>query len=181
MKRAETGCASYCCQPSATQSRACFLSVTDFVEGPVRMTAMKPGSRHWLIFLVSAMALSTGVAHAAIRSAPVRPIVIATPDLSVVLDPLDGLPYQYRFGKATSGARIPALRMTAILCRIKPRSYSTMTLTPTSSKVGRADRQLLLPRQPTRVEPAASFDLRYSLNGASLTLSMEQVREQPGL
>jgi hypothetical protein len=143
------------------------------------MVAMKLGSRHWLIFLVSAMALSTGIIHAAIRSAPVRPMVIATPDLSVVLDPLDGLPYQYRFGNGHIWGEDSGFRMTAIVCRLKPRLYSAITLTPTSSKAGKSEASFSF-QTTDQGQPAASFDLKYWLNGSTLTLSMEEVHEQSG-
>jgi hypothetical protein len=138
------------------------------------MIAMKLGSRHWLISLLSAMALSTGVAHAAIRSAPLRPIVIATPDLSVVLDPLDARPYQYRFGNGHIWGEDSGFRMTAIVCRIKPRLYSTITLTPTSSKVGKSgvsfSFQTTYQGQPAaivRLEIFIEWSLPHSQHGAS--------------
>jgi hypothetical protein len=140
---------------------------------------MKFDSRHWFTLLVSATALAHAAVRSAVRSAPVQPIVIATPGLSVVLDPADGLPYQYRMGNDHIWGEDSGTQMTAILCRMKPRSYSTVKLAPTSSQAGTSDVSFSF-QTTYQGQPAASFDLKYSLHDSSLTLTMEQVHEQPG-
>lgn len=128
---------------------------------------------------VSTITLLTTVANATVRSAPDRPIFIGSQSLRVEFDPSDGLPYQYRLGKERIWGEDSGSRMTAILCRLRPRSYSTATLTPVASRVSNDSASFSF---DTTYEglPAASFVLNYTLNGSALTLSMEQVREEPG-
>jgi len=138
-------------------------------------------SHFWsrLILLLSAMTLSTGTANAAVRSAPMRAIIIETSNLSVVLDPSDGLPYKYLFGEGSIWGEDSGAGITAILCRLKPRLYETATVTPTSSKVSQSQATFSF-EVAFQGHPAASFVLQYSLNGSSLVLTMEQVQERPG-
>jgi hypothetical protein len=88
-----------------------------------------------LPLFVSAMTFCTVFAHAEIRPAPDRPLVVSTASLSAVFDPSDGLPYQFRLGKERIWGEDSGLRMTAILCRLEPRSYVTTEITPTATKV----------------------------------------------
>jgi hypothetical protein len=143
------------------------------------MTARQSRFWPWLIFLLSAMTLSNGTAGAEIRSAPMRAIIIETPSLSVVLDPSDGLPYKYLFDEGSIWGEDSGSGITAILCRLKPRLYETVTLTPTSSKVSQSEATFSF-EVAFRGHPAVSFVLKYSLNGSSLVLTMEQVQEHAG-
>ena len=118
----------------------------------------------WLIFLLLAMTLSSDTADAEIRSAPMRAIIIETSSLSVVLDSSDGLPYKYLFGEGSIWGEDSGSGITAILCRLKPRLYETATLTPTSSKVSQSEASFSF-ELAFQGHPAASFVLKYSLNG----------------
>jgi len=133
----------------------------------------------WLIFLLLAMTLSSETADAEIRSAPMRAMIIETSSLSVVLDPSDGLPYKYLFEEGSIWGEDSGSGITAILCRLKPRLYETVTLTPTSSKVSQSEASFSF-EIAFQGHPAASFVLKYSLSGSSLILTMEQVQERPG-
>ncbi len=125
------------------------------------------------------LVMLAGLAQAEIRSQPTRPIIIESSSLSLVLDPSDGLPYKYLFGEGHIWGEDSGSPMTAILCRLKPRSYTTVTLTPTSSKVSESEVSFLF-ETAYQGHPAASFVLRYSLNSSSVTLSMEKVQERRG-
>jgi len=133
----------------------------------------------WMIFLLSAMTLSGGTAGAEIRSAPMHAILIKTSSLSVVLDPSDGLPYKYIFEGGSIWGEDSGTGMTAILCRLKPRVYETVKLKPTSSKASQSDASFSFD-VVSQSQPATSFELKYSLRGSSLILTMEHVQERPG-
>jgi Endo-alpha-N-acetylgalactosaminidase len=143
------------------------------------MIATKLALQRRVLASVFTAACLTGVVHAAIRSAPKSPIVIESSSLSVVLDPSDALPYQYRFGKGNIWGEDSGSGMTAIVCQHKPRVYASAALTPSSAKAGKSEVSFSF--EPAfHGQTAASFVLKYSLNGASLTLTMEEVHEQPG-
>jgi hypothetical protein len=131
-------------------------------------------------FLIVALTtFLTQVGQAAVRNAPGRPVVIGTASLSVVLDRSDGIPYQYRFQNGHVWGEDSGSRMTAILCRLDPRSYATTSMKPTSSKVGKSEVSFSF-ELAYQGQSAASFVLNYKLNGSSLNLTMDQVKEQPG-
>jgi Endo-alpha-N-acetylgalactosaminidase len=143
------------------------------------MILIKFAFRHWSVFFWWVWMSFGGAAHAAVRSAPQQPIVLSVDGLSVVLDRADGLPYQYHLGKNHIWGEDSGIPMTAILCRMKPRSYTTVTLAPISARIGRSEVNFSF-ALTDHAEPAVSFNLRYSLRRSSLMLDMENVREQSG-
>ena len=115
------------------------------------------------------------------RMEPVNPVVIKSSQLEVVLDRTDGLPYEYR---------LPALRtkmrgedhggqMTATLCRRKPWGFVTSLIQASSvhSTDTQADFQLNCSYDG---QPAASAVLRYAVDGATLNVTLEDIKEDPG-
>jgi hypothetical protein len=99
--------------------------------------------------------------------------------LAVTLDAEDGLPFRYDFnGESIWGEDIGA-PVKAILCRLQPRSYDSVSLKAASFTkttgciVFRFD-------VPWQHQNGASFSLRYSIEDSSLILTMEDVVERPG-
>lgn len=113
------------------------------------------------------------------RQSPHRDVCLRSSSLTVTLDAEDGLPFRYDFnGESIWGEDIGA-PVTAILCRLQPRSYNTVSLNAASftkttySVVFRF-------AVPWQQQAGASFSLRYAIEGASIVLTMEDVVEHPG-
>lgn len=114
-----------------------------------------------------------------VRQPPTRPVVLRSAALAVTLDRDDGLPFQFDFGSASLPGEDVGQPIQAILCQLTPRRYTTVTL-----------------RQPQIVQSSASVSfrfqlawdgaraadvvLRYTIHGASLVLTLEQVKEYAG-
>ena len=133
----------------------------------------------YYLSLILATTFATGVANAATRPAPKRPPILKSSSLNVVLDSSDGLPYQYRFGNGYIWGEDSGSGMTAVLYRLKPRLYATIPLKPVSSKITNSEVSFSF-EIAYEGRPAASFLLKYVVQGATLTLTMEQVHEYPG-
>ncbi len=114
-----------------------------------------------------------------LRQAPERPVTLRSDRLSVTLDGNDGLPFCYQFGGQTIWGEDVGAPIVAILCRMKPRKYFTVSLR--AGSVARTQRSVVFNFQVLcEQEIGAKFSLRYAIAGASLTLTMESVVESPG-
>ncbi len=117
---------------------------------------------------------------ASVRSAPKQPVVLKDKNVSVVLDREDGLPYQYR---PVSGDSIwgedEGKVITAIVCRLKPRGYSTVEVKPVSLNLSEDGADFLFEASDQGAR-AASFHLKYNLKGTAVAITLEQVTEQTG-
>ena len=104
---------------------------------------------------------------------------LRTSALEVTFDPVRAVPSAYRFQGQTLSGDDGVQSLQAIVCRLTPRAYATAEVRP-----GRPTLSLRTVRFPCVVEadgaPAARFELVYRVKGASLTLTLEQVVEQPG-
>jgi Endo-alpha-N-acetylgalactosaminidase len=133
---------------------------------------------------LSAIAGTSGLADPTgrgetIRSAPSSPLVLRSAELSVTFDQRDGLPYRYQIADEHIWGEDAGQPISAILCRLQPRSYLTLPLTPSSvSKTAQAaDFSFDIAHNN---QPAASFHLRYVIDGLSMEVTMENVVEHPG-
>jgi hypothetical protein len=114
-----------------------------------------------------------------VRQPPLHPLSLASRSLTVTLDARDGLPYRYDFAGQTLWGEDSGAPIQAILCRLQPKAYSTVAVIlagvrrEAASIVFRYD-------VPWQDRPGASFSLRYSLDGASLVITQEDVVEHPG-
>ena len=113
------------------------------------------------------------------RQEPKKPLIIKSSQLTIVLDAADGLPYEYKLGPNRIWGEDSGGKMTAILCRLKPRQYVTAVIAPKSWKTTGSEISFSF---ETAVEnqPAASFVLKYAVEGGSLTVTMEDVQERAG-
>jgi Endo-alpha-N-acetylgalactosaminidase len=107
------------------------------------------------------------------------PVVLHSGDLLVKIGRENGLPYQYLYKNAPIRGVDSAHQLQVVLCRLKPRSYLTLAIAPAGihSTAGEADVHYIVSYQR---QPAASFHLRYKLNGSSLVITMEHVEEREG-
>ena len=110
------------------------------------------------------------------RRVPAHSLSLKNNELEVLFDPADGYPYSYLYkGQRMWGGNTS----TAILCRLAPRAYKTVPLA--SPKTEQAGSNISFTYSAAFGQSkAVSFRLRYALEGASLTLTMEEVQEQPG-
>jgi hypothetical protein len=114
-----------------------------------------------------------------IRRAPNRPLVLQTADLSVTFDQKDGLPYKYQLADEHIWGEDTGQPVSLILCCLHPRSYLTLSIAPSStSKTQRAVDFAFDATHDGR--PAASFHLKYVIDGLAMIVTMENVIEHPG-
>jgi glycosyl hydrolase family 101 (putative endo-alpha-N-acetylgalactosaminidase) len=118
-------------------------------------------------------------AMAGLRLPPHRDISLRSNSLTVSLDAEDGLPFRYDFnGESIWGEDIGA-PMTAILCRLEPRCYNTVSLKAAS--LTRTSHSVVFRfAVPWEHQHSVSFSLRYSMETSSIVVTMEDVVEHPG-
>ncbi len=114
-----------------------------------------------------------------VRQPPHRSVSLRSHSLAVTLDAEDGLPFRFDFsGESIWGEDLGA-PITAILCRLQPRSYTTVSLKAVS--VARTTHSVVFRFEvPWENHEGASFSLRYSIEDASVVSTMEDVVEHPG-
>jgi len=113
------------------------------------------------------------------RQSPHRDVSLRTSSLAVTLDAEDGLPFRYEFNGESIWGEDTGAPMTAILCRLEPRSYNTVSL-KAASFTETSDSVVFRFSVPWEHRDGVSFSLRYSIEDASLVLTMEDVVEHPG-
>jgi len=120
-----------------------------------------------------------GNAASELRQPPRQTILLKSRFLSVTLDSDDGLPYRYEYRGETIWGEDTGAPITAILCRLEPRSYKTVLL-----KVASLERN---PRSAVctfevqwEQQAGARFAIRYAIDDASLVITLEGVVEHPG-
>ena len=113
------------------------------------------------------------------RKPPADPILLQSASLTVALDAADGLPFRYTFQGHSIWGEDAGSPASAILCQLQPRRYETVPLKVAS--VARSQDSVLFTfevRSGQRI--GARFSLKYSIDGASLLVTMADVIEQPG-
>jgi hypothetical protein len=137
------------------------------------------GTRALPAFAGSAQPRQDASSSTSVRQPPRRPLTLASSVLAVTLDGRDGLPYRYAFAGQTLWGEDSGAPIQAILCRLLPRAYTTVAVK--LAGVRREPRSIVF-RYDVAWEdrPGASFSLRYTVDGASLVVSQEDVVEHPG-
>ena len=129
--------------------------------------------------LAAKLPVTRGDAENQDRPAPIRGITLKTDLLTVLLDDADGLPFRYEFNGTSIYGEDIGRPVTAVLCCMHPRAYSTIPLKVASTK--RSGRSVVFTYEvSSQGSPAAVFSLRYSIEGAALTVTMEDIVEHPG-
>ena len=113
-----------------------------------------------------------------IRSTPSLPLVLQSTEMSVTFDQKDGLPYKYQIAKEHIWGEDAGQPISAILCRLHPRSYLDLPITPSS--VSKTEHMADFGFDLTHDgRPAAGFHLRYAIDGLTMVVTMENVVEHP--
>jgi hypothetical protein len=115
------------------------------------------------------------------RVAPAHPVVLKSPQLEVILDGEQGLPYEYRLiaNKALIHGEDSGREITATVFRSEPHSFEKAAIRPRSVKATGTRADFLFDAQQ-KGQTAASFTLRYDLKDATVYVSLEGVEEKPG-
>lgn len=115
------------------------------------------------------------------RLAPSEPVILKSRDMQVWLDGHDGLPYEYRLLSlnSTMQGESSGSQISVTVCRRSPWGFSTQPISV--SDVRATDTQADFQFHATyEGHAAASFTLRYALEGATVYVSLEDVRESQG-
>jgi hypothetical protein len=113
------------------------------------------------------------------RKPPVQPVALRSAALAVILDGSDGLPYRFDFGSGSLSGEDAGQPIQAILCQLDPRRYTTVTLRD-PQVILRSGSALFRFQLAWNGAPAVDAVLRYDIDGASLLLTLENVREHAG-
>jgi hypothetical protein len=118
-------------------------------------------------------------AAADVRPFPKRPLLLRSDNLSITLDGSDGLPYDYQYRHNRIWGEDAGKRITAIVCRMTPRAYQTVEIAASSAAVHGPQADFLF---ETNFEgsPAASFHIKYTLEGDGVSVTLEDVAERSG-
>src|SRR5262249_53775595 len=107
------------------------------------------------------------------RKAPADPVILQSSRVQVILDRQDGLPFEYlmRWNGARMRGEDSGQRVQVTMFRGSPRAFEKVEGKPASVEAGSARADFHFD------SPAASFTLRYALDGATLQVSVENVQE----
>jgi hypothetical protein len=113
------------------------------------------------------------------RQAPAKSVTLSTPELKVTFDSKDGLPYSYEFNGQRLWGEDEGQPARAIVCRLDPREYRTVPAQLISMK---EDNYALVCefRVDFGGKTVSTFSLHCAIDGASLVVTMESVKEQVG-
>lgn len=125
-----------------------------------------------------AWAQTPGSAAAEPRKQPLHPVVLRSPALEVILDRADGLPYEYRL--LPDGVRFRGedfgVQVAALIYARSGQNFSSIPLA--AAKVTSTPKQADFYFQVNiEQKPAASFVLRYTLDAATVHVTVEDVQE----
>jgi hypothetical protein len=114
-----------------------------------------------------------------LRQPPHREVLLGSNSLAVTLDAEDGLPFRYDFNRESIWGEDIGAPLTAILCRLQPRSYNAVQL-KVASLTKTAQGAVFRFAVPWQHQEGAAFSLRYAIEDASVVVTMEDVVEHPG-
>jgi Endo-alpha-N-acetylgalactosaminidase len=113
--------------------------------------------------------------------APAQVVTLRSPQLEVTLDRDRGLPIEYRLfaaGASIHGAE-PGHAVTATVFHAAPHKFQSVPLEPQTVNATAARADFTFSAQQDG-QTAASFVLRYELQGATVFVSLENIDEKPG-
>jgi hypothetical protein len=129
--------------------------------------------------VLPARPFALGSAASGLRQPPRQEVLLESKPLTVTLDGADGLPFRYEYGGETIWGEDAGDPIEAILCRLEPRSFQTVPLKAAS--LGRKPRSVVFTFEvPWEQEAGAQFAIRYTIDDASLVITLEGVVEHPG-
>ncbi|MGH6980324.1 MAG: endo-alpha-N-acetylgalactosaminidase family protein, partial [Stellaceae bacterium] len=137
-----------------------------------------------LLACAAGRVLAQDVSQGAKRVAPAKPIVLKTTELELALDPEQGLPYEYRLPKLQTRFRgdVTSQPMVATVCDKANWKFVPVPLHVQSSRDIPPSNTTADFDFTTKVDDraAASFTLRYRVEGPSVFVSLYDVREHEG-
>ncbi len=113
------------------------------------------------------------------RTAPDKPIILRSSQLEMILDPKDGLPYEFRLGQARLRGEDTGRPINLRLCRREPWSFANIPVTASKVHAGEGTVDFSFSAAYNGV-PAVSLVVRYAIRGAAVIITLEQVTERPG-
>lgn len=117
---------------------------------------------------------------AADRRTPAAPLILQSSAVKIILDPQDGLPYEYHLSPdGRISGELFGQQVRATLCEKNTWTFPSFDVQPSNNHIGsdRVDFQFSVQQ---RAQPAAQFAIRYQLSAATLTVTLENVHEFPG-
>lgn len=116
------------------------------------------------------------------RNAPKKPVILRSPQLELILDPQDALPFQFRLLtlKTTIRGEDQGGKIAVTLCRLGPRTFKAApVIAPSWVDVtpSKADFRFEAAFDGT---PSAAFTVRYVVEDSSIFITLEDIVEQPG-
>ena len=116
------------------------------------------------------------------RQSRAKPLMLRSSSLEVSLDPTDCVPFEYRLLK--SGIRFKGegsgAPLNVRLCRRKPWAFAGVVARPTESRISPNSVDFCFTAMYTPDAPGADFTLRYTIEGSSIRVTLEDVREHDG-
>jgi hypothetical protein len=113
---------------------------------------------------------------------PAQPVAVRSRTLELTLDAEDGLPSSYRLVRSGTVFRgeETVVPLKVRLCRLSPRSFADIEVKPVShdAAAGHADFRFTAMFEGNAA--AADFTLRYSLDGTTVHVTLEDVKEHEG-
>lgn len=116
-----------------------------------------------------------------LRSKPVDPVVLKSSEMEMVLDRKDGLPYEYHLTSLSTHIRGEELGepMSATICRLQPLDVATVSVKASSVRTSLLEATFNFSVQ-YEGKMAATFAIRYTLDGGTVRMSMLDVEEADG-
>jgi hypothetical protein len=115
-------------------------------------------------------------------AAPQNPVILRTPQLEVVLDRQDALPFQFRLLnlKTTMRGEDAGGKIGVTLCRLEPWTFKTEPVAAATWVEVTASQAEFRFEATFDGQPAAAFTIRYVVEDSTVFVTLEGVVEQPG-
>jgi hypothetical protein len=122
-----------------------------------------------------------GETEPSVRRRPLASVVLRSADLEIVLDAKDGLPYEYRLLESRTSFRGESLGLPihALICHRASWSFRSVPLTVSLHKTTKSQADFRF-EVIDDGNAAAGCTLRYSLSGAAVQVTLEDVQEHDG-
>jgi hypothetical protein len=116
------------------------------------------------------------------RQAPARPVTLRSSSLELALDPQHGVPYSYRLTKSGIVFRgeDQGAPLKLRVCRRQPWTFSDIEVRPASHTASPRSADFKFTATDISGASAAEFTLRYALEGSTVLVTLEDVREHTG-
>ena len=116
------------------------------------------------------------------RSAPAHAVTLRSDTIELLLDPGDGVPYEYLLRR--SGVRFAGegfgLPLKATVHSRAPFGFATVAVRPVGNEVSDTTADFHFTAFYASNAAAADFTLRYAIEGSTVRVTLEDVKERPG-